>query len=424
MSGHEYLFPSYDAYDSKSLTIFSAGGDYLHTSAGTLLDLNGGAYWTSILGSGDAQVREKMLAGYSADLFGVVHPPAMELARELCARTGYARVSYSTSGSDAVDSAIRMAYQYHRAAGNALDKRSSFLTLRNGFHGTTLATLTTAGFPRRRELLPSAGAVHCLGRWVVDEKISSLDEAWVALGKEDVERENQWPAIAGFLFEPVQGVAGVRFINPFCYAVIAQRCREHDVLLMADEISTGIGRTGRFVVTEAFDPRPDILVVGKAITNGEFPLAATLVTERVWQALDAATEDPYEKYLYGSSYAGHPAGCLAALEVLRRMDESQLEAIRAKGEVIRALLVDICRTHHEIRAVRGIGLMWGLEFANADDAHRVSAELVARGIRCGNEGRVLTAFPSARTDIAFAFGALASALREIFAGWGESPQPS
>ncbi len=413
MTGRDYLVPSYDAYGAHALTVFGTDGDYVQTSAGRLLDLNGGLYWTAILGTGDAEVRRRMAEGYSADLFGVLHPPAMELARALCVRTGYARVSYSTSGSDAVDSAIRMAYQFQRAAGFAPGEKSDFVTLRNGFHGTTLATLTTAGFRRRREILPCASHTHALGRWVVDDSIASVDAAWAALATEPIEQAGSWPLVAGFVFEPVQGVAGVRAVNPYCYEVLAQRCREHGVVMIADEISTGIGRTGRFVATEAFVPRPDILVIGKGVTNGEFPLAVTLVSDAVWTALDAVSADPFEKYLYGSTYAGHPTGCLAALEVIRRMDDTLLAEIREKGDRIRGILMAFRDAHEGVCLVRGTGLMWALEFASVDEAHRIASALVVRGIRCGVEGRVITAFPSVRTDVDAAFSAFTVALDDI-----------
>lgn len=413
------LIPSYDPYTDDSLVITGAEGDYVFTPNGKLLDLNGGAYWTTILGNGDKGVRAAMNHGFSADLFGWLHPPAMELAECLCGRTGYARVSFGTSGSDAVDTAIRMVYQYQRACGHGLHgslKKTDILVLKNGFHGTTLATLATSGFIPRQNLFRMASSTHALHRWVVDPSITSTEQAREELARELL-TSDYWSSIGAFLFEPVQGVAGIRPVNPHCYRAIAEKCREHGALIIADEVTTGIGRTGRFLASEALDSKPDIVTLGKALTNGEFPLSATLITDDVWRKLDAASDDPLEKYLFGSCYAGHPTGCLAAIEVLRRLDDGLLVEIRAKGERIGALLNAWKQKHAIVRDIRGVGLMWGIELPSFETCDRVSRALVTRGIRCGVEGRVLTIFPNCTMDVDRTIGQLTSALDDIVEEW-------
>lgn len=408
-----YLIPSYDPYTEDSLVIIGTEGDFVFTPRGRLLDLNGGAYWTTILGNSDHGVRVAMSRGFTADLFGTLHPPAIALAELLCARTGYTRVSFSTSGSDAVDTAIRMVHQYQRACGHAMREKAGIITLKYGFHGTTLATLTTSGFARRRDIFPTTSEVYVLGPWVVDSSIASLDQAHAALANEAVEREHRWPSVGAFLFEPVQGVAGIRPVNPYCYRAIAERCREHGALIIADEVTTGVGRTGRLLASEMLDPRPDIVTLGKALTNGEFPLSATLITSDVWRQLDAASTNPLEKYLFGSCYAGHPTGCLAAIEVLRRLDDAMLMRIRTQGERIGSLLGEWKQKHCVVRDVRGVGLMWGIEFPNFETCDRVSKALITRGIRCGVEGRVLAIFPNCTMDVDFVIGQLMSVLDDV-----------
>lgn len=412
-----HLIPSYDPYMDDSLVITGAEGDFVFTPNGRLLDLNGGAYWTAILGHKDRGVRAAMARGFSADLFGCLHPPAVELAEMLCARTGYARVSFSASGSDAVDTALRIAWQYQRACGHATGEKADIITLKHGFHGTTLATLTTSGFVQRREIFPTASETHVFGPWTVDPSIASLDQACAVLANETVERNSLWSSIGAFLFEPVQGVAGIRPVNPHCYRVIAERCRQHGALIIADEVTTGVGRTGRFLASEAFDPRPDIITLGKALTNGEFPLSATLVTDDVWQRLDAASDNPIEKYLFGSCYAGHPTGCLAAIEVITRLDDATLTRIRVQGERIGSLLGEWKKKHRIVRGVRGAGLMWGIEFPSFETCDRVSKELITHGIRCGVEGRVLPIFPNCTMDVDRIIGQLTSALDDIIANF-------
>lgn len=405
----DFLLPSYDPYHAGMPVFTGACDDKLYTEQGAVLDFLCGAYCSAMLGHGDREVRAAMAHGFSADLIGSLHRPAVDLAEELCRRTGYARVGFGTSGSEAADAAIRMVYQCWRAQGRAADGRCTILTLFNGFHGTTLATLTTSGFRRRVEIMPGAGVTHVLGRWITDVSIASLAEARRALDAEAVD----WSRLGGFLFEPVQGVAGIRPVNLHCYRAVAERCRELGALVVADEITTGIGRTGRFLTTEAFMPKPDIVLLGKALTNGEFPLSAVLLSDTVWRVLDAASDDPYEKYLFGSTYAGHPTGCLAALAVLRKIDGACLARIRQAGEIIDGILGTLKQGMPAVRAVRGLGLMWGLEFRDPVTCTRIVSDLLQRGFRCSAEGKVLVIFPNLQMDIESAVTRLACAIKAV-----------
>ncbi|TAK04782.1 aminotransferase class III-fold pyridoxal phosphate-dependent enzyme [Patescibacteria group bacterium] len=393
----DHLLPSYESCNADTPVFVRGHGSEIETTQRSFLDFLCGAYCSAMLGHGDRDVRKAMMRGFSADLIGGLHQPALDLAAELCSRTGYARVSYGTSGSEAADAAIRMVYQCQRTAGYGKDGKSIFVTLKNGFHGTTLATLTTSGFRRRAETLPAPVETRILGPWVTDPAIGSTEQAREALAAEAVEREGLWPHVGGFLFEPIQGVAGIRSVNPHCYRVIAERCREHGVLIVADEITTGVGRTGRFLASETFEPRPDIVLLGKALTNGEFPLSAVLITEEVWRKLDGMSDDPSEKYLFGSTFAGHPTGCLAALAVLKKLDAKKMAWITTLGEMTGALLGRL-RQYQAVRAIRGVGLMWGIELRDAHESAAVVAELLRSGIRCSAEGKVLVIFPNLRMN--------------------------
>ncbi len=406
------LIPQYDPYEDDSIVFTGASRDFLFSGKRKFLDLNGGAYWTAILGNLDHRVMAAVSRGFSIDLFGSYHQPAIELAEILCRRTGYDKLSFGTSGSDAVDTAIRMTYQVQQARGHS-NQWPGFITLNNGFHGTTLATLQISGFSRRRQILPSLGMVYAFGNWVTDSTISSLEQANDLLAKEIIASDNQWGAFGGFIFEPIQAVGGMHEMNKFCYQAVAEKCRLHGVIIIADEVTTGMGRTGQFIATSVFEPRPDILILGKALTNGSFPLSATLVTDKIWQMLNLATYHSLDKYLFGTTYAGHPAGCLAAMEVVKRLKASLLERIRLNGDRIKVLLLDFKERHRDIvRDVRGKGLMWGIEFPDFTTCKQVRKMLLSRGIRCGNEGKFLTILPNCYMDAYLIIGKLITVLDE------------
>jgi len=203
-----------------------------------------------------------------------------------------------------------------------------------------------------------------------------------------------WKSLSGFLFEPILGVGGVRTLHPSAYEIIAAKCRQADSLVIADETATGFGRTGVFLASERLEPKPDILCLGKAITNGEFPLSATLLSGRVWNMLENSSDDEREKYLYGSTYAGHPSGCLAALKVIELIDEPLLAGVNKKGQWLEEKLKVLREKHPAlVKEVRGCGLMWAIELPTRALSCKACFALLKRGVRVAAQGESLVIMP-------------------------------
>lgn len=387
---HEVLIPFYSRYKDP-LIVTSANGHYVETQYGDLLDLNSG-YWTAILGHKRKETMEFLSRGYFAHLFGEIHPSAIELAENLCNRTGYAKVLFGTSGTEANDTAIRLSWQNSLAYGS--DKKKGLLVIDSGFHGTSGVSLFASGFKYRKRWLPLGMSVRCLGLWSTNISINS-ETARGKLLSEDIE----WDRLSAFIFEPILGVGGIRNLNDTVYSLIAEKCKEEQILIIADEVTTGLGRTGTFLASEKLNPKPDIICLGKALTNGEFPLSAVLVSQEVWDRIENSSINERERYLFGSTYGGHPTGCLIAQKVLEIMDSDKLlTKVREKGKWLRKqlqLLQDSC---DQIREIRGIGLMWGIELRTRTQAEYVYNALLKQGIRIGVEGRTLTILPPFTTS--------------------------
>jgi len=299
---------------------------------------------------------------------GATHPPAVELAEELCALTGLDRVFYSDNGSTAVEVALKMAYQYWRNRG---EKRTRFLALEHAYHGDTVGAMSVSGVALFREAFR--------------DLLFEVDRYEGEIGDD----------VAAVLVEPIlQGAGGMRIHAPAQLAGIAERCREAGTLLIADEVLTGFGRTGKMFACEHAGVAPDIACLSKGLTGGTLPFAATLATEGIYAAF--LSEDRGRTFFHGHSYTGNPLGCAVALESLRLFEENRtLERANAIGARLREGLEPL---RGSVEEIRGIGPVWAVELASdagylADVGPRMAAAALERGMLLRPLGNVLYAMP-------------------------------
>lgn len=255
---------------------------------------------------------------------GFTHEPAERFTEKLLKRlpAGLTRVFFSDSGSTSVEVALKMALGYWRHAG---DGRSGIVVMENGYHGDTVGTMSAGErgvFNQPYE--PLMFGVHKLPFPRPGEAQATLDalERYCATGK-----------MAAFLVEPlVLGAGGMLMYPPALLAEMAAICARHQVLLIADEVMTGWGRTGTFLACEQAGVVPDILCLSKGITGGSLPLAATVCKEPVYQA--HWSTDRARTFFHSSSYTANPIACAAAAANLDLWDEEPvLERIAAVGRV-------------------------------------------------------------------------------------------
>jgi adenosylmethionine-8-amino-7-oxononanoate aminotransferase len=296
---------------------------------------------------------------------GAFHNEESErLADRLADLTGYPYVFLCNSGSEATETALRLTLQYWLERGEP--RRSRFVSHAISYHGATLGGLSLSGHPQRRwvaeallhgfaELTPPYAYRYAEGR---DDATFAADLAADAARVLD----GHGPAAAGVVVEPVGGAAGGAITPPAGYLpALADVCRERGVPLIADEIMTGLGRTGRVLAVEHWDVRPDLVVLGKGMGAGYVPVSAVLVSEEIVDTIAAGTA----AVSGGHTYSGNPLGSAVALAVLDAVESRGLVRNAAVlGARLRAGLADLARRHEVIGEVRGLGLLHGLELVS------------------------------------------------------------
>jgi adenosylmethionine-8-amino-7-oxononanoate aminotransferase len=281
---------------------------------------------------------------------------------------GLTRIAFTSGGSEAVDAALRVARAHHVAAGRP--GRWKVIGRDLSYHGTTMATLAIGGHTKRRALfepwlpaLPKAPACYCwrcpLGKSYPSCATACADEVERAIVAADPE------TVAAVIAEPIGGSTAGALVPPDEYwPKLAEICRRHEVLLIADEVMTGFGRTGKKFAVDHWGVTPDILVSGKGLTGGYAPMAGIFASEAVVAPLVAR-----DQLLMFFTYSAHPAACAAADRVLRILEEEALvERAAALGEKLGKRLSALL-AHPNVGDVRGRGLLWAIELV-ADKATR------------------------------------------------------
>lgn len=288
--------------------------------------------------------------------------PCARLAQMLCQRTGMKKVFFSNSGAEANECAIKAARKWGEINKGA--EYTTIITLTDSFHGRTLATLAATGQDVfHKDFLPMPlGFVYAKANDI--ESVSAL----VA--------ENKCCAI---MFECVQGEGGVKPLDPEFVDGVKRLAKEHDLLIICDEVQTGNGRTGELYAYMNYGLTPDIFSTAKGLGGG-LPIGATALGERVESVLGAG--------MHGSTFGGNPVACAGALSVLSRIDDELLASVKAKSEFI---FSSLCGANG-VKSVSGMGLMIGIETER--DAGEVIAECRERGvlvIKAKNKVRLLPA---------------------------------
>jgi len=323
----------------------------------------------------DEAVRRQLGRIAHSTLLGLASPPSVELASRLAARApaDLAHVFYSDAGAAAVEVALKMAYQYWQQCDPPRPERTRFIHLGEAYHGDTLGAVSVGGIdlfhatyrPLLFETL-TAPAPYCY-RCPLGREPATCGLACAA-AMEDLLDEHADHVAAVILETLVQGAAGM-IVHPEGYLRrVADACRRRDVLLIADEVATGFGRTGRFFACEHEDVTPDLLCLGKGISGGYLPLAATLATRRIYEAfLGDYTE--YRTFFHGHTYTGNALACAAGVASLQIFEaDGVLERIGAIAERLAEGLAPIARMPH-VGEVRQRGVMVGIELV-ADRARR------------------------------------------------------
>ncbi|HVO47974.1 MAG TPA: aminotransferase class III-fold pyridoxal phosphate-dependent enzyme [Steroidobacteraceae bacterium] len=358
--------------DRAPLRIVRADGCYVQDDRGRQLVDGSAGLWNVNVGHNRPEVKAAIAAQLDEleffQLFnGIGHPRAEELSRvlhEMLAPEGMERFVYSSGGSDAVESALKLARQYWKLQGQA--DRTKFISLRHGYHGTHFGGASVTGNPvfhRHYEpLLP--GCFHVETPWLYRNPFTTDPLELGRICAELLEREiiAQGPdTVAAFIAEPVLGAGGVIVPPANYWPLIRAVCDRHGVLLIADEVITGFGRSGALFGCRGWGVKPDILCLAKGISSGYIPLGATALGKPIADAFEQNTTSA-GAVMHGYTYAGHPVACAAAIASLRIVREEDLPANAAlQGKALLELLKPFEDRFEAVGEVRGKGLMIALD---------------------------------------------------------------
>lgn len=301
----------------------------------------------------DDAVRAQLDRIAHSTLLGLSHPPAVRLAERLAALAApLSRVFYSDSGSTAVEVALKMAFQGQQQRGEK--QRQKFLALEHAYHGDTLGAVSVGGIDLFHRLFSPLlfATLRC------KNDADSIARAFEEHGAE----------LAAMVIEPlVQGAAGMRLHPPGLLRLCRELCDRHGVMLIADEVATGFGRTGTMFACEQEQVVPDFLCVAKGLTGGYLPLAATITHDAIFDAFLGRQIDK-RTFFHGHTYTGNPLACAAALasiELLCGDGTSSLSALPKKISCLKARLETELAAQPHVVEIRQRGLMVGIELGES-----------------------------------------------------------
>jgi adenosylmethionine-8-amino-7-oxononanoate aminotransferase len=360
------------------------------------------SWWVNLFGHGHpaikaaivdqlGQLEHVMLAGFT-------HQPAVELAERLTeiapGRLGHC--FYASDGASAVEIALKMSFHYWRQKGYA--EKVNFVSVAGGYHGETAGALSVTDIPLFRDayapLLRRQATVPSPDARLAPESVSPREHALAAADALDDWLGAHHDTIAALIVEPmVQGAAGMAMHDPVYLTRARELCTRYGVHLIADEIMTGFGRTGRMFACEHADIAPDLLCLSKGITGGYLPLSVVLTRDEIYDAF--YDDDPARGFLHSHSYSGNALACRAALAVLDLFrDNDVLQANRVFAAKLDLLARPLAK-HPNIRNFRRLGMIWAFEVdtAREDFSRWFGAEALKREILLRPIGRTVYWMP-------------------------------
>lgn len=395
-------FTQMGVYTKDNPIIIEKGkGSYLYDTNGKKYLDGYASLWVNVHGHNNKKlnkaIKKQLNKIAHSTLLGSSNIPSIELAKKLVniAPEKLKKVFYSDTGSASVEIAIKMAYQYWKNIDrNKYSKKNKFLTLKNGYHGDTLGSVSVGGIDSFHQIFkdlifeniqiesPSIYKSRYVNeKDMIDSILNSIENILLERNEE----------IAGFILEPlIQGATGL-FVHPEGFLKSVEKlCRKYNVLLICDEVAVGFGRTGAMFACNHENVQPDIMCLGKAITGGYLPLAATLTSQKVYEAF-LSDNHSINTFFHGHTYTGNQIVCSVALENINLFEKTNLIAhIQKTSETLKSRLHTL-KSHENIGDIRGRGLMFGVELVK-DKHNKVALDInsVERIVRnCKENGLMI-----------------------------------
>ncbi|WP_046028951.1 adenosylmethionine--8-amino-7-oxononanoate transaminase [Vibrio vulnificus] len=371
----------------------SASGVYIKLEDGTTLIDGMSSWWSTIHGYNHPhlnQAAHRQIDQVSHVMFGgITHQPAISLCKKLLSLVpnNLEHVFLADSGSVAVEVSLKMALQYWHAKG---ERRPKFLTLQHGYHGDTFAAMSVTD---------PDNSMHSLYKGFLPEHIfakSPTGGFWDEWKKEDLtdfaqKIEQHHQELAAVILEPiVQGAGGMRIYHPEFLKGVRALCDKYGLLLIADEIATGFGRTGKLFACEHADIQPDILCVGKALTGGYMTLSATLTSKHV---ADTVCGGEAGCFMHGPTFMGNPLACAVATASLELIEQGQWQQQTKQIESLFSELLPKLEEYDLVKNTRWLGAIGVVETHRPVNMETIQALFVEQGVWIRPFGRLIYMMP-------------------------------
>ena len=391
-----HVWHPYTSFNNPAavVPVTSAQGVYLQLADGRQLIDGMSSWWSCLHGYNHPQLNQAIndqLAQMAHVMFaGVTHEPAVRLAAKLAEITpaGLNKVFFSDSGSVAVEVALKMALQYWHSQGQA--QRTTFLTFKRGYHGDTFGAMSVCD--------PHSGMHHMFHHVLSHHLFADapacgfsepFQEAHIAKFSQMIQQHRQ--KIAAVIVEPiVQGAGGMHFYNPDFLCRVRELCDQHHILLIADEVATGFGRTGKLFACEHAGISPDIMCVGKALSAGYITLAATLCNDKVSNGI---CRGDYAALMHGPTYMANPLACAvanASIDLLLQQDW-QTKVADIAGQLTREL--GVCREFSYVKDVRVLGAIGVVELHEQVNTAPLVQQFLDLGVWIRPFGQIIYLMP-------------------------------
>ncbi|ELE1907890.1 adenosylmethionine--8-amino-7-oxononanoate transaminase [Vibrio vulnificus] len=371
----------------------SASGVYIKLEDGTTLIDGMSSWWSTIHGYNHPhlnQAAHRQIDQVSHVMFGgITHQPAISLCKKLLSLVpnNLEHVFLADSGSVAVEVSLKMALQYWHAKG---ERRPKFLTLQHGYHGDTFAAMSVTD---------PDNSMHSLYKGFLPEHIfakSPTGGFWDEWKQEDLtdfaqKIEQHHQELAAVILEPiVQGAGGMRIYHPEFLKGVRALCDKYGLLLIADEIATGFGRTGKLFACEHADIQPDILCVGKALTGGYMTLSATLTSKHV---ADTVCSGEAGCFMHGPTFMGNPLACAVATASLELIEQGQWQQQTKQIESLFSELLPKLEEYDLVKNTRWLGAIGVVETHRPVNMETIQALFVEQGVWIRPFGRLIYMMP-------------------------------
>ncbi|APX06644.1 adenosylmethionine--8-amino-7-oxononanoate transaminase [Vibrio campbellii] len=373
--------------------VASASGVHIKLEDGTELVDGMSSWWSTIHGYNHPhlnQAAHQQIDQVSHVMFGgITHQPAISLCKKLLslAPSNLEHVFLADSGSVAVEVSLKMALQYWHAKG---ERRPKFLTLRHGYHGDTFAAMSVTD---------PDNSMHSLYKGFLPEHIFAQSptcgywDEWKPEDLADFEHkiETHHQELAAVILEPiVQGAGGMRIYHPEFLKGVRRLCDKYGLLLIADEIATGFGRTGKLFACEHADIQPDILCVGKALTGGYMTLSATLASKHV---ADTVCGGDAGCFMHGPTFMGNPLACAVATASLELIEQGNWQQQTQQIETLFSELLPKLEKYDLVKNTRWLGAIGVVETHRPVNMETIQALFVEHGVWIRPFGKLIYMMP-------------------------------